>query len=329
MAEKLGGVTKAIPFEFGPEVEELARMNGTVQDGVAAGRPKLERDVHVCDAIFALSGVTNGRLAVEGFRALERRTGQPLADLAADREGERITFEDVGIQPRKVITSPEWSGIESRDRRYSPFTVNVDRRIPWRTLTGRQQLYVDHDWMLELGEGLPAYRPPLGQRDPRSSHDSGDGVPEVVVRWLSPHSKWSIHSEFQDNLHMLTLFRGGPVVWISTPYAEQIEVADNDWVEVHNHNGVIACRAVVSHRIPQGSALMYHSQDRHINVPLSEISGERGGTDNSVTRIMIKPTHLIGGYAQLSWGFNYYGATGTQRDEMVAIRKRRGEVVYQ
>ena len=54
----------------------------------------------------------------------------------------------------------------------------------------------------------------------------------------------------------------------------------------------------------------------------------RGGTDNSVTRISMKPTHLIGGYAQLSYGFNYYGPTGTQRDEMVAVRKLLREVAY-
>ena len=52
-------------------------------------------------------------------------------------------------------------GLESRDRRYSPFTANVDLLIPWRTLTGRQQLFIDHEWMLDLGEGLPAYRPPV------------------------------------------------------------------------------------------------------------------------------------------------------------------------
>ena len=40
----------------------------------------------------------------------------------------------------------------------------------------------------------------------------------------------------------------------------------------------------------------------------------------------MKPTHLIGGYAQLSWGFNYYGACGPQRDQLIIIRKRRGEV---
>ena len=32
----------------------------------------------------------------------------------------------------------------------------------------------------------------------------------------------------------------------------------------------------------------------------------RGGIHNSVTRIVIKPTHMIGGYAQLDYGFNYY-----------------------
>jgi nitrate reductase alpha subunit len=148
------------------------------------------------------------------------------------------------------------------------------------------------------------------------------------VRWLSPHNKWSIHSEFQDNLHMLTLFRGGPVVWLSDVDAREIEIVDNDWVEVFNRNGVVVARAVVSHRVPSGVGLMYHSQDRHVNVPLSEITETRGGTDNSVTRISMKPTHLIGGYAQLSYGFNYYGPTGTQRDEMVAVRKLQGEARY-
>jgi nitrate reductase alpha subunit len=127
---------------------------------------------------------------------------------------------------------------------------------------------------------------------------------------------------------MLTLFRGGPTVWLSDVDAKELEIADNDWVEVFNRNGVMVARAVVSHRIPPGVGLSYHSQDRHVNVPLSEVSGTRGGTDNSVTRISLKPTHLIGAYAQLSFGFNYYGPTSSQRDEMVAVRKLEGEVTY-
>ena len=35
---------------------------------------------------------------------------------------------------------------------------------------------------------------------------------------------------------------------------------------------------------------------------------------------------MIGGYAQLSYGFNYYGPTGSQRDELMVVRKLRGEV---
>ena len=63
--------------------------------------------------------------------------------------------------PVPVITSPEWSGSETGGRRYSPFTINVERLKPWHTLTGRQHFFLDHDWMAELGEGLPVYRPPL------------------------------------------------------------------------------------------------------------------------------------------------------------------------
>ena len=120
------------------------------------------------------------------------------------------------MQPRKVLASPEWSGIESRDRRYSPFTVNVDRLVPWRTLSGRQHFYVDHDWMLEFGEALPIFRPPIDvlRHVGEQRHRRRRG-PEVHLRFLTPHSKWSIHSEYQDNLTMLTLFRGGPAIWLS------------------------------------------------------------------------------------------------------------------
>jgi nitrate reductase alpha subunit len=84
-------------------------------------------------------------------------------------------------------------------------------------------------------------------------------------------------------------------------------------------------KAVVSHRIPPGTAFMYHAQERLINTPGSQLSGQRGGTHNSVTRIVVKPTHMIGGYAQLSYGFNYYGPVGSQRDEIIVVRKA-GEV---
>ena len=66
---------------------------------------------------------------------------------------------------------------------------------------------------------------------------------------------------------------------------------------------------------------MYHSKDRQIGTPRSELDGRRGGTENALTTIAMKPTHMIGGYAQLSYGFNYHGTIGTNRDEFVVVRK--------
>ncbi len=329
LIDETGTTTKGVTIPIGTEVPWLASRNGTIRGGVADGRPKIDRDDLFCEAILALSGTTNGRLAVAGFEALEERTGVALADLAHERAGDRITFADTGTQPRSVICSPEWSGAESERRRYSPFTVNVDRLKPWHTLTGRQHFFLDHDWMAELGEMLPTYRPPLGIAETFGDQRRDDtGHPQLVVRYLTPHSKWSIHSEYQDNIHMLNLFRGGPVIWVNNLDATRIGVADNDWIEAYNRNGVTVARAAVTHRVPPGTVLMYHAIDRHLQMPISETSGLHGGTDNSLTRVVMKPTHMIGGYAQLSAGFNYYGPTGSQRDELAVIRRRSQEVEF-
>jgi nitrate reductase alpha subunit len=99
------------------------------------------------------------------------------------------------------------------------------------------------------------------------------------------------------------------------------DIVDNDWVEVFNANGALTARAVVSQRIREGTIFMYHAQEKIVNTPGSEITGKRGGIHNSVTRAILKPTHMIGGYAQLSYGFNYYGTVGSNRDEFIVLRK--------
>ena len=148
-----------------------------------------------------------------------------------------------------------------------------------------------------------------------------NGNPEIVLNFITPHQKWGIHSTYSDNLLMLTLNRGGPVIWLSEDDAKKAGIEDNDWVELFNLNGAIAARAVVSQRVLPGMVMMYHAQEKIVNTPGSEITGTRGGIHNSVTRIVLKPTHMIGGYAQLSYGFNYYGTIGTNRDEFVVVRK--------
>jgi nitrate reductase / nitrite oxidoreductase, alpha subunit len=328
LIDTLGVTTKGITTHPTQEANELAAKFGVMDSGAAQGRPAITSAERMADVILALSGTSNGRLAVEGFRELEKRTGRSLAHLAEGSEERRITYADTQARPVPVITSPEWSGSETGGRRYAPFTVNIEELKPFHTLTGRMHFYVDHDWLEELGEQMPTYRPPLDMSRLFGEPALGtDGV-GLTVRYLTPHSKWSIHSEYQDNLLMLSLSRGGPTMWMSPADAAKIDVRDNDWVEAVNRNGVVVCRAIVSHRMPEGVVFVYHAQERTIDVPLTETTGKRGGIHNSLTRLLIKPSHLAGGYAQNAFAFNYLGPTGNQRDEVTVVRRRSQEVTY-
>ena len=239
LVDNFGLTTKGVTVHPFREVEELAAKFGVMNSGAAAGRPAITTAARMADVLLALSGTTNGRLAVEGFRELEKRTGQRLAHLAEGSEERRITYADTQARPVPVITSPEWSGSETGGRRYAPFTINIENLKPFHTLTGRMHFYLAHDWVEELGEQLPVFRPPLDMTrlfgQPELGSDGGLGL---TVRYLTPHSKWSFHSTYQDNLYMLSLSRGGPTMWMSPGDAAKIKVRDNDWVEAVNANGI-------------------------------------------------------------------------------------------
>jgi nitrate reductase alpha subunit len=315
---RLGNGGKGIAWNTGTEVDFLKDLNQRNADGLA----KIETDIDACEVVLALAPETNGHVAVKAWQALGKQTGREHAHLAIHREDEKIRFRDIQAQPRKIISSPTWSGIESETVSYNAGYTNVHELIPWRTLTGRQQFYQDHPWMRAFGEGCVSYRPPVDLKTTAGIHGiRSNGNPEILLNFITPHQKWGIHSTYTDNLMMLTLSRGGPCVWLSEDDAKRAGIADNDWVELFNLNGAIAARAVVSQRVNPGMVMMYHAQEKIVNTPGSEITGARGGIHNSVTRIVLKPTHMIGGYAQLSYGFNYYGTIGTNRDEMVVVRK--------
>ncbi|WP_238883786.1 nitrate reductase subunit alpha [Clostridium sp. YIM B02551] len=315
--------TKGVSFLAADEYEKLKNICGTInREGVAQGCPDLTVDRNACEAVLMLSSTTNGTVAVREWEGLEKKTSLELKEYALERAEERFTFEEITARPKTVITSPVFTGSEKGGRRYSPFTTNVEKLIPWHTLTGRQHFYLDHELILEFGEALALFKPPLKHspfaKEGKRPESKGK---EITVNYMTPHNKWSIHTMFHETPNMLTLFRGGPVIWINNKDAEEAEIKDNDWVECFNRNGVVVARAVVSHRLPRGNAYMYHAQDKTINVPGSKITNTRGGTHNSPTRIFMKPTHMIGGYSQLSYDFNYYGTTGSQRDLSVVIRK--------
>ncbi|HEY9869183.1 MAG TPA: nitrate reductase subunit alpha [Candidatus Obscuribacterales bacterium] len=284
--------------------------------------PSLREDIYVCEAILAFAAETNGEMAYRAFQSESVKTGIDHTHLAADTRAVRLQFQDLVTQPRRFLTTPYWTGIINNGRTYSAYCQNVEELIPWRTLTGRQHLYLDHEAYIAFGEHLPTFKPRAEQSVTRDLVHSEAGSGTLVLNYLTPHGKWHIHSTFGDTLRMKTLSRGVYPIWINDKDADLIGLADNDWVEIYNDHGVVCTRAIVSARIPRGICLIYHSPERTLSVPKSKERGNRrAGGHNSLTRARLKPLLMIGGYAQFTYAFNYWGPTGVNRDTYVVVKK--------
>ena len=282
----------------------------------------LKKDIQVANIILNLATVTNGELAYRSYKNMEEKVGLPLADLAEGSRDVRTTFEDLQAQPRRFVNSPMWSGLLTDGRPYSAFTYNKEKLVPWRTLTGRQHFYLDHPTYIEYGEHLPTYKPKPLPAQFSELNNSVLGDDAIMLNYLTPHGKWHIHSTYGDNERMTTLSRGVEPLWISPKDAAAIEIDDNDWVEIHNDNGVVVTRACVSARIPPGICIQYHSPERTYSVPKSPLRGNRrAGGHNSLTRTRLKPNLMIGGYGQFTFHFNYWGPIGSNRDTHIYVRK--------
>ncbi len=284
--------------------------------------PSLVEDESVCDIILRFASVTNGELAYRSYEGMEKKTGLPLVHLAEQFRGIRISYKELQSRPFRLLNSPMWSGLVTGGRAYSPFTYNTENDVPWRTLTGRQHFYLDHPLYLQYGEHVPTYKPkPLPTQFADLVFSEAVGK-TMMLNYLTPHGKWHIHSTYGDNQRMTTLSRGVEPFWINPKDAEELDIQDNDWVEVHNDHGVVVTRAAVSARIPRGICIQYHSPERTYSVPRSPLRKyKRAGGHNSLVRTRLKPNLMAGGYGQFTYHFNYWGPTGCNRDTHVLVRK--------
>jgi nitrate reductase alpha subunit len=290
--------------------------------------PSLKNDVEAINAVLKLSTLTNGKLTNRCYKNMAEKIGvKEIAKLGEGYEQVEIEYLDLQSQPRRYNSSPLWSGLMHEGRTYAAYTYNVDMLVPWRTLTGRQHFYLDHDAYIAFGEHLSTYKPsptPEVYGDLRQTVNDGKAR---MLNCLTPHGKWHIHSTYGDTLRMLTLSRGCEPCWLNEKDAEELGIKDNDYVEVYNDHGVYVSRACVSARIPKGVCLVYHAVERTYNIPKSQIrrgkNGEprRGGMNNSFTRVHLKPNLMCGGYGQFTYHFNYWGPVGVNRDTHVLVRR--------
>jgi complex iron-sulfur molybdoenzyme family reductase subunit alpha len=149
-------------------------------------------------------------------------------------------------------TNLNWNSEIKPGQAYTPFQHQVEEKRPWRTLTGRQQFYLDHPWFLDFGEQLPVYKEPLS--------DSA----KYPFFWNTPHGRWSIHSTWRDARYQLRLQRGIPICYIHPEDAKSRNIQDNDWVKVFNDNGSFVSKVQILPGEKRKRLTMYHGWERYL-----------------------------------------------------------------
>jgi complex iron-sulfur molybdoenzyme family reductase subunit alpha len=238
----------------------------------------------------------------EGKLATAEQAAQFILDNAPATKGMTLDLiREKGAQRFKANwTSPIKEGVP-----YTPFQFFVNDKKPWPTLTGRQQFYIDHDVFFEMGVELPVYKAPV----------EADKYP---LRFNTPHSRHAIHSTYKDNILMLRLQRGSPVLEMPPADAKARGLRENDWAEVWNDHGRMICRVKIHNREQVGRVSMTHTPELYMD--LIE------GSTQTVCTVRISPTSLVGNYGHLVFRPNYYGPGGTQRDTRVEVRRYTGAI---
>jgi DMSO reductase family type II enzyme molybdopterin subunit len=139
-------------------------------------------------------------------------------------------------EPGKTVYSSQWF---------------VEKKMPWPTLTGRMQFCIDHDWYIKAGENLPVHK-----ELPKAGGD-------YPLRLTGGHARWSIHSTFSDEPHMLQMQRGEPNVFVGEADAAARGIRDNDRVRVFNDEGSCELLAKISPSVQPGTVIIYHAWEPH------------------------------------------------------------------
>lgn len=275
------------------KISELARKRGL--------QPYQDRDLDWTRDLTRL----HDEWSAEGTLASDEAACDFILSHSAETKG--MTYQSLHEAPRRfVATDPEiWTSDIEPGVAYTPFKHHVEKKRPWRTLVGRQQFYIDHDWFLRLGEALPSHQPPVPEDDKK-----------YPLFWNTPHGRWSIHSTWRDNRYMLRLQRGVPIVYLHPDDARARGIADGDWVRIFNQIGSTVCLCQVLPGEKAGRLTMYHGWEKFLGF------GEGGW--QSLTYIKIKPTQLVGQYGHINFKLNYWGPTGNNRDIKVEIEKFKG-----
>jgi len=173
---------------------------------------------------------------------------------------------------------------------------------PWKTLTGRQQFYIDQDWFLAEGEALPVHKDPLKNKD-------------FSLRLTMGHARHGIHSWMRDDSLLVSLQRGEPDVYVNPDDARERGVEDGDIIRVYNDFGDFMAMAHVSSSMQPSTMFMYHGWD-----PMM-FRDRKNFSSVISTNGLIKPVQMVGNYGHLRYQTPDYVPNQTYHDCTVEFER--------
>ena len=137
-----------------------------------------------------------------------------------------------------------------------PFNSNEDHLYKFErldTVSGRQTFYVDHELFIKMGAatntGMEGIRP--------QSKD----YPYV---FMTPHARWSIHSNYKTSRTLLRLQRGVPAAQINRTVAEAKGIKDGDTMRIYNALGEFYAMAKLSSSAPADGIVLEHGWEPYM-----------------------------------------------------------------
>jgi len=194
------------------------------------------------------------------------------------REKGSVRFEGWGMVGHGVSQA---STIKP-DEVHNPLRWHTEDKVPYDTLVRRAQFYIDHEWFLEAGEGLPTHKepPPQGGRGRRFEMTSG-------------HNRWSIHSMNMTNNVLLNTHRGEPFVFVNDKDAADLGIENGGKVKLVNDVGDSIMVAKVTPSCRPGQVILYNGFEPYMH--------ENWYSQSDLEPGHIKHLGLVGNYGQLRY----------------------------
>jgi DMSO reductase family type II enzyme molybdopterin subunit len=146
------------------------------------------------------------------------------------------------INAKGATSSPLYTDIP-----YNTMENHMFKFVPFHTMSGRQTYYVDHEMFIRLGANTNTAM--------KGIRPESNAYP---FNFLTPHARWSIHSNYKTSRTLQRLQRGKPYVAINPKIAEIKGIKDGDEMRVYNQLGEFYAMAKVSSSAPMDSLVMEH-----------------------------------------------------------------------